>query len=64
MQVSWERGRKFYKRLKQGLPELYNMFEEYTQLPNVKTRISPMQFARAPRPTFNYREDDFTENMD
>ena len=68
-QVAWEHGRKFHKRLKQGLPELYNMFEEYTQLPIVKTknsrvRISPMQFARAPRPTYFYSEDHFTENMD
>ena len=68
-QVAWERGRKFHKSLKQELPELYNMLEEYTQLPIVKTknsrvRISPMQFARAPRPTFYYSEDHFTENMD
>ena len=46
-QVAWERGRNFHRRLKQGLPDLYNMFEEYTQLPIVKTknsriRISPM----------------------
>ena len=68
-QVAWERGRNFHKRLKQELPELYNMFDEYTQLPIVKTRnsrvrISPMQFARAPRPTFYYSEDHFTDNMD
>ena len=48
-QVAWECGRKLHKRLKQGLPELYNMFDEYTQLPIVKTknsrvRISPMHF--------------------
>ena len=60
-QVAWERGRKFHKGLKQGIPELYNMFEEYTQLPIVKTGISPMQFARAPRSIFYYSEDHFTE---
>ena len=43
--------------------------EETCNLPIVKTknsivRISPMQFARAPRPTFYYSEDHFTENMD
>ena len=57
VQVAWERGRNFHRRLKQGLPDLYNMFEEYTQLPIFKTkisriRISPMQFARAPSLTF------------
>ena len=40
-------GRNFHNKLKQELPDLYNMFEEYTQLPIVKTknsriRISPM----------------------
>ena len=64
-QVAWERGRNFHKEL----PELYNMFEEYTQLPIVKTRNSrvrksPILFARAPRPTFYYSQDHFTENMD
>ena len=42
------------------------MFEEYTQLSIVKTKnsmISPMQFARAPRPTFYYSEDHFTEKL-
>ena len=68
-QVAWERGRKFHKKLKQGLPDLYTMFEENTKLPIVKTknsrvRISPMQFARAPRPTFYYSEDHFTEKTD
>ena len=68
-QVAWEHGRNFHKRLRKGLPDLYNMFVEYTQLPIVKNknsrvRISPMQFARAPRPTFYYSEDHFTENMD
>ena len=46
-QVAWERGRNFHKRLRQCLPDLYNMFEEYTQLPiaktkNTRVRISPM----------------------
>ena len=49
--------------------DLYNMFEEYTKLPIVKTknsrvRISPMQFARGPRPTFYYSEDHFTVKTD
>ena len=48
-QVEWEHGRNFHKKLKQRLPDLYNMFGEYTKLPIVKTknsrvRISPMQF--------------------
>ena len=54
----------FDQAFKQGLHDLYNMFEEYTQLSIVKTKnsmISPMQFARAPRPTFYYSEDHFTE---
>ena len=67
-QVAWERGRKFHKRLKQEIPELYNMFEEYTKLPIVKKNsrvmISSMQFARAPRLTFYSSEVHFTENMD
>ena len=37
-QVAWERGRKFHKNLKHGLPDLYNMFEEYTKLPIVKPK--------------------------
>ena len=37
-QVARERGRKFHKWLKQELLELYHMFEEYTQLPTVKTK--------------------------
>ena len=46
-QVAWECGRNFHKRLRQCLPDLYNMFEEYTQLPiaktkNTRVRISPM----------------------
>ena len=68
-QVAWECGRKFHKRLKQEIPELNNMFEEYTKLPMVKkknsrVRISSMQFARAPRLTFYSSEDHFTENME
>ena len=47
----------FNPKLKLGLPDLYNMFEEYTQL-------SPMQFASAPRCTFYYSEYHFTEGMD
>ena len=39
-QVAWERGRNFHRRLKQGLPDLYNMFEEYKQLPIAKTKNS------------------------
>ena len=67
--MAWERDRNFHKRLKQELPELYNMFDEYTKLTIVKTRNSkvrpsPMQFARAPRPTFYYSENHITENMD
>ena len=31
VQIAWERGKKFNKRLKQGLPDLYNMFEEFLQ---------------------------------
>jgi len=68
-QVASERSRNFHKKLKQGLPDLYNMFEEYTKLPIVKTknsrvRISPMKFARALRPTFYYSEDHFTVKTD
>ena len=68
-QVAWECGRNFHKKLKQELPDLYNMFEEYAKLPIVNTknsrvRISPMQFARAPRPTFYYSEDHFTVKTD
>ena len=37
-QVAWECGRKFHKRLKQEIPELNNMFEEYTKLPMVKKK--------------------------
>ena len=69
VQFASERDRKIHKKLKQGLADLYNMFEEDTKLTIVKTkkktrvRISPMQFARAPRPTFYYSEDHFTENL-
>ena len=42
-QVAWERGRNFHKRLRKGLPDLYNMCEEYTQLPIVKTRPSTIR---------------------
>ena len=45
------------------------MFVEYANMPIVRTRnskvkISPMQFAIAPRPTFYYSEDHFTDNWD
>ena len=63
-QVTWEHGRNIHKML------LNKDYMTYTiclksilnyQLLKPKTMISPMQFARAPRPIFYYSEDHFTE---
>ena len=58
-QIAWERGKKFYKRLKEFNPTLYKMFCTYTELrtnttKNTISRPSPLQFARGSRPMFIY----------
>ena len=58
-QIAWERGKKFYKRLKEFNPTLYKMFCTYTELrtnttKNTISRPSPLQFALGSRPVFIY----------
>ena len=33
--MAWQ---KFSKKVKQGIPDVYNMFEEYTKLPIIKSQ--------------------------
>ena len=59
-QISWEKVRKFYKRLKEFNSTLFKIFCTYAEIkPNTTkksiSRPSPLQFARGPRPVFIYK---------
>ena len=62
-QISWERSKKFYRKLAKELPQLYEQFSEFihvniwgSEKQRAAKKPSPLQFAKGPRPPFIYSE--------